>query len=98
MTASMVITILCEWLKLPTVSFIHLFMGIVCFRWGLYIIRSWRYYYHSRHQLLLWRFCAHLLDCCRVLRKAERENAVEQEQEKEYEYGVDDQYAESYLD
>ncbi|KAG0078052.1 hypothetical protein BGZ90_006026 [Linnemannia elongata] len=48
--------------------------------------------------LLLWRFCAHLLDCCRVLRKAQRENAVEQEQEKEYEYGVDDQYAESYLD
>ncbi|KAF9275224.1 hypothetical protein BGZ88_002463 [Linnemannia elongata] len=68
MTASMVITILCEWLRLPTVSFIHLFMGIVCFRWGL------------------------------VLRKAQRENAVEQEQEKEYEYGVDDQYAESYLD
>ncbi|OAQ32987.1 hypothetical protein K457DRAFT_122712 [Linnemannia elongata AG-77] len=48
--------------------------------------------------LLLWRFCAHLLDCCRVLRKAQRENAVEQEQEREYEYGVDDQCAERYLD
>ncbi|KAK3809008.1 MAG: hypothetical protein JOS17DRAFT_822296 [Linnemannia elongata] len=98
MVASVAITILCEWWRLPTVSFIHLFMGIVCFRWGLYSIRSWRYYYHSRHQFLLWQFCAHLLDRCRVLRNAQRDDAVEQEKEKEYEYGVVDEYGESYLD
>ncbi|KAF8927801.1 hypothetical protein BGZ47_001950 [Haplosporangium gracile] len=42
MVASAAITILCEWWKLPTVSFIHLFMGIVCFRWCLYGIRVQR--------------------------------------------------------
>lgn len=103
MVASVAITILCEWWKLPTISFIHLFMGIVCLRWVLYSIRSWRYYYNSRHQFLLWQFCAHLLDRCRVLRKAQKDDAVEQEYEygvaKEYEDGMhEDEYAESYLD
>lgn len=92
MVASVVITIVCEWCNLPTVPFIHLFTGVVCFRWVLYGIRSWHHYYHTRHQLLLWQVCVHLWDRWRVLRKINVQGVDAVEQEQRDEYGVDDGY------
>ncbi|KAG0218406.1 hypothetical protein BGX33_007548 [Mortierella sp. NVP41] len=98
MVASVVIMVGCEWWRVPTVSFVHLFMGIICLRWYAHGIRSWHYYYSNRHQSLPWQCWNHLRDRWQVAAQ-HQQFAIEQSHDGhdvyEDEVGEDAYYGEA---